>query len=67
MKRLISTTIIPKKLYVNRKADRQLKTTIDNMGRPASILVSRQMGKTNLLLNAKREMENSSTKFIYID
>jgi hypothetical protein len=67
IKKLNPTTIIPKELYVKRKADKQLKDTIDNMGRPASILVSRQMGKTNLLLNAKRDMENESTKFIYID
>jgi len=67
MKKLNPTTVIPKELYVERKADEQLKKTINNMGRPASILVSRQMGKTNLLLNAKRDMENESTKFIYID
>ena len=67
MKKLLSNTIIPQDLYIRRRADEQLKTTIENMGRPASILVSRQMGKTNLLLNTKRNLENEYTKFIYID
>lgn len=67
MKRLLSNTIIPKEFYIERKADEQLKNTIENMGRPASVLVSRQMGKTNLLLNTKRKLENEIVKFIYID
>lgn len=49
------STIIPEHLYVERSADRQLRTVIEDMGRPAYILVSRQMGKTNLLINMKRE------------
>jgi len=60
-------TIIPQHLYVDRNADRQLRDIITDMGRPGYVLVSRQMGKTNLLLNAKRELSNESDKFIYID
>lgn len=67
MKKLISRTIVPNEFYVERKADSQLINTINEMGRPASILVSRQMGKTNLLLNTKRNLQNNYTKFIYID
>jgi len=67
MKKLISNTIIPDTMYVKRTADSDLEKTIHNMGRPASILVSRQMGKTNLLLNAKRNIEGNNIKFIYID
>jgi tetratricopeptide (TPR) repeat protein len=54
-RKLHPCTIIPDHLYVERAADRQLRTVIDDMGRPAYILVSRQMGKTNLLINMKRE------------
>jgi len=64
---LKSYTIIPQHLYVDRNADRQLRDIITDMGRPGYVLVSRQMGKTNLLLNAKRELSNESDKFIYID
>lgn len=60
-------TIIPPHLYVNRNADRQLRNIVSDMGRPGYVLVSRQMGKTNLLLNAKRELGNGDDKFIYID
>lgn len=67
MKILKSTTIIPQNLYVERKADIQLRNVINDMGRPASILVSRQMGKTNLLLNAKYNLSNENKLFIYID
>lgn len=67
MKILKSTTIIPQNLYVERKADLQLRNVINDMGRPASILVSRQMGKTNLLLNAKYNLSNENKLFIYID
>lgn len=58
-------TIIPDNLYVERAADRQLRTVIDDMGRPAYILVSRQMGKTNLLINMKRERINDIV--LYLD
>jgi len=60
-------TIIPPEFYIERQADKQLKSIIDDMGRPASILVSRQMGKTNLLLHAKDIYEDSNNLFIYID
>ena len=60
-------TIIPRELYVNRDADRQIKNIIKDMGRPGYVLVSRQMGKTNLLLNAKRELETPKDVFVYID
>jgi hypothetical protein len=67
MKILKSTTIIPQNLYVERKADIQLRNVINDMGRPASILVSRQMGKTNLLLNAKYNLSSENKLFVYID
>lgn len=60
-------TIIPPELYVKRDADRQLLNIIEDMGRPGYVLVSRQMGKTNLLLNAKREAETPDDIFVYID
>lgn len=60
-------TIIPQSLYVERDADRQIKSIIDDMGRPGYVLVSRQMGKTNLLLNAKRNLESPADVFVYID
>lgn len=66
-KTLRSYTIIPTDLYINRSADTQLQQTIVDMGRPGYILVARQMGKTNLLLNAKSTLSNYSDKFIYID
>jgi tetratricopeptide (TPR) repeat protein len=37
------------------------------MGRPGYVLVARQMGKTNLLLNIKREFQNQDDLFVYID
>lgn len=52
---LRNNTVVPAELYVERAADRQLRKVIDEMGRPPYILVARQMGKTNLLLNMKRE------------
>jgi len=60
-------TTIPPHLYVHRDADKQLKNIIDEMERPGYVLVARQMGKTNLLLNAKRELEDSNHLFAYID
>lgn len=60
-------TIIPSHLYVERAADRQLRQIIDDMGRPGHVLVARQMGKTNLLLNAKRQLENIDDRFSYVD
>lgn len=60
-------TTIPKNLYVSRDADRQLKQIIEDMQRPGYVLVARQMGKTNLLLNAKRTLESENRLFVYID
>lgn len=56
--RLAPTTIISPQLYVERAADRHLKSTIAAMGRPGYILVARQMGKTNLLINMMREFRD---------
>lgn len=63
---LRSYTIIPQSLYVEREADRQLRRNLLEMERPAYVLVARQMGKTNLLLNAKRQSSDSEI-FCYID
>lgn len=60
-------TIIPPELYVQRDADRQIKNIISDMGRPGYVLVSRQMGKTNLLINAKRKLETPDDVFVYVD
>lgn len=60
-------TIIPPDLYIQRDADRQIKNIITDMGRPGYVLVSRQMGKTNLLINAKRRLETPDDVFVYID
>ncbi len=59
-------TIIPPDLYVQRDADRQIKNIIKDMGRPGYVLVSRQMGKTNLLLNAKRKLETPNDVYSII-
>lgn len=64
---LKSYTIVPDSLYVERKADLQLHSIIEAMQRPGYVLVSRQMGKTNLLLRAKRKWENSRDLYVYID
>lgn len=60
-------TIIPEELYVQRDADKQVRNIISDMGRPGYVLVSRQMGKTNLLLNAKAKLETPKDAFVYID
>lgn len=60
-------TTLPPELYVTRNADKQLRRIIEEMQRPGYVLVARQMGKTNLLLNAKRTMENEKRLFAYID
>ena len=64
---LKSYTIVPDSLYVERKADLQLHSIVEAMQRPGYVLVSRQMGKTNLLLRAKRKWENSRDLYVYID
>lgn len=60
-------TIVPSNLYVERSADRQVESIITEMGRPGYVLVSRQMGKTNLLLNARRKYSNHNDRFVYVD
>jgi len=60
-------TIIPSELYVERAADRQLRSIVEGMGRPGYVLVARQMGKTNLLLNARRTLERPDFLFVYVD
>jgi tetratricopeptide (TPR) repeat protein len=64
---LTPQTIVAPALYVERGADRQLMQIIDDMGRPGYVLVARQMGKTNLLLHAKRTLQNASDCFVYVD
>src|SRR4051794_38027578 len=61
------STIVPPSLYVKRSADHQLAEIIEEMGRPGYILVARQMGKTNLLLNMKREQEACGKLVYYFD
>ncbi len=60
-------TIVPEHLYVRRSADRQVESIISDMGRPGYVLVSRQMGKTNLLLYAKSKLQTENDAFVYID
>lgn len=60
-------TTIPDHLYIERKADKQLERIVKDMERPGYVLVARQMGKTNLLFRAKRELENKDRLFIYVD
>lgn len=66
-RRLASATIVQQQLYVERQADRQLDTAIDDMGRPPYVLVARQMGKTNLLINMKRKREQVGDVVSYFD
>jgi hypothetical protein len=66
-KRLYSTTVTPKDLYIVRQADRQIERIIQSMGRPGYVLVARQMGKTNLLLNAIRGLQRPEDAFVYVD
>lgn len=60
-------TTIPQHLYVEREADIQLKKIIEDMQRPGYVLVARQMGKTNLLFNAKRTLEHENRLLAYVD
>jgi hypothetical protein len=66
-KLLSSQAIIPDRLYVERAADRQLAQAIASMGKPPYVLVARQMGKTNLLLHAKRRLQTEQDVFCYLD
>lgn len=67
MKHLKSYTIVPNAYYVERDADRQIRSIIDDMGRPGYVLVARQMGKTNLLLHTKSCLEDEKNIFVYVD
>lgn len=60
-------TIVPDNLYVERSADRQIRHIIEGMGRPGYVLVARQMGKTNLLLHTRKQMQNDREIFTFID
>lgn len=66
-KKLYSSAIIPDDLYVQRDADRKLKDVIQRMSKPAYISVARQMGKTNLLIQTKRSLQNEINRYVYID
>ena len=66
-KKLYSSAIIPDELYVQRDADRKLKEVIQRMSKPAYISVARQMGKTNLLIQTKRTLQNETNRYVYID
>ncbi|WP_085987276.1 AAA-like domain-containing protein [Pseudomonas alabamensis] len=66
-KKIKPYAIVPPDMYVERQADIQLRQIIEDMGRPSYVLVSRQMGKTNLLLNAKREIDSQDDLFSYLD
>jgi tetratricopeptide (TPR) repeat protein len=66
-KKLFSSAIIPDELYVQRDADRKLKEVILRMSKPAYISVARQMGKTNLLIQTKRALQNETNRYVYID
>ena len=68
MKRILKPyTIIPSSLYVKRIADYQIEEILEDMQRPGYVLVSRQMGKTNLLLNAQESLKREDDIFIYLD
>ncbi|RYU81264.1 AAA-like domain-containing protein [Hymenobacter persicinus] len=64
---LRSYTIIPEHLYVRREADRLMEFIINDTGRPGYVLVARQMGKTNLLLNAKEQLIGPDDACVYAD
>ena len=64
-KMLYNTAIVSDDIYVERQADRILNDVILRMAKPAYISVSRQMGKTNLLLRTKRHYEDNDNRYIY--
>jgi hypothetical protein len=66
-KKLFISAIIPQDVYVKRDADRKLKEVIQRMAKPAYISVSRQMGKTNLLIHAKKELEDLENRYVFVD
>lgn len=64
---LYSSAILPDELYVERSADRKLQDVVQRMSKPAYISVARQMGKTNLLIHTKRELEDENNRYVYVD
>lgn len=66
-KKLKSIPIVPQEFYIERDADRQIEKILEEMGRPGYVLVARQMGKTNLLLNSKNKIIAAGDFFIYLD
>ena len=66
-KHLKSCTIVPPEYYVERSADKQIQSIIYDMERPGYVLVARQMGKTNLLLHTKTELQDSVNVYVYVD
>ena len=66
-KHLKSCTIVPDDYYIERSADRQIQSIINDMERPGYVLVARQMGKTNLLLHTKKVRQDELNIFVYID
>lgn len=67
LSKLQSYSIVPSDLYVERDADRQIKSVVQTMSRPGYVLVARQMGKTNLLLHTKSVLEDDKNVYAYID
>ncbi len=65
--RIVSSAKIPSQFYVERAADFQLRSIINDMARPGYVLVARQMGKTNLLLHTKEKYQSDSELYVYID
>lgn len=66
-KKIHISAIIPEHLYVSRDADRKLQEVIKRMSKPAYVSVSRQMGKTNLLIHTKRKLEDDRNRYVFID
>ncbi|MBV7454932.1 CDC27 family protein [Acidovorax sp. sif1233] len=66
-KKLRAYTIIPPELYVPREADRQVSAILEDLGRPGYVLVARQMGKTNLILHARKTLSKKGDLFAYLD
>jgi len=64
---ITSSARVPKELYIERQADRQIRRIIRDMARPGYVLVARQMGKTNLLLHTKDVLQDERNIFVYVD
>lgn len=64
---ITSSARVPKELYIERRADLQIRRIIRDMARPGYVLVARQMGKTNLLLHTKDLLQDDDNIFVYVD